>query len=103
MIKLLYFSPLFWLMLVFAPSGEKESMTHCGSMKQWAHDPDFQAAHLSPVAFGNNDFKGKKITFSTPDGKDASGYIIEAKKKSNKWLFVYQEWWGTKRLHTCSV
>ncbi len=37
---------------------------------------------------------GKSITFKTPDGKDASGYFIKAKKNSDKWLFVYQEWWG---------
>jgi carboxymethylenebutenolidase len=94
MTNFLYFSPLFWLMMVFTPAVEKEPMTHCGTMKQWANDPEFQAAHLSPEASENKDFKGKKIVFSTPDGKEASGYIIEAKKKSNKWLFVYQEWWG---------
>lgn len=62
-------------------------------MKQFAFDPTFQALHFSPQPI---DFQGigKAVTFSTNDGTDAKGYIIKAKKKSNKWLFVYQEWWG---------
>jgi carboxymethylenebutenolidase len=33
-------------------------------------------------------------TFKTDDGTTGSAYLIKAKKKSKKWLFVYQEWWG---------
>jgi carboxymethylenebutenolidase len=62
-------------------------------MKQFALDPAFQALHLSPLPL-DYDGMGKSITFKTPDGKDASGYFIKAKKNSDKWLFVYQEWWG---------
>jgi carboxymethylenebutenolidase len=62
-------------------------------MKQFALDPAFQALHPSPLAL-HYEGAGKEITFKTPDGKDASGYLIKAKKKSDKWLFVYQEWWG---------
>ncbi|TDB64128.1 dienelactone hydrolase family protein [Arundinibacter roseus] len=62
-------------------------------MKQFALDPAFQALHLTPLPLDYEGI-GKKITFTAPDGKDASGYFIKAKKKSDKWLFVYQEWWG---------
>jgi len=62
-------------------------------MKQFALDPAFQALHQSPLPF-HYDGMGKEITFKTPDGKDASGYLIKAQKTSDKWLFVYQEWWG---------
>lgn len=62
-------------------------------MKQFALDPAFQALHQSPLPF-NYEGAGKEITFKTPDGKDASGYLVKAKKPSDKWLFVYQEWWG---------
>ena len=34
------------------------------------------------------------IKFKTTDAEDANAYLVKAKKKSNKWLFVYQEWWG---------
>ena len=62
-------------------------------MAQFASDPAFQALHPSPLPL-NYEAKGESITFKTADGVDAKGYIVKAKKKSKKWLFVYQEWWG---------
>ena len=62
-------------------------------MSAFALDPEFQALHSAPLPL-NYEGKGQNITFKTPDGVDAKGYVIKAKKKSNKWLFVYQEWWG---------
>lgn len=89
-----------WSVLV-QPNTTKENreITIChgtlppDGMKAFALDPEFQALHPSPKTI---DFKGigKMTTFKTADGKDASGYLIKAKKSSNKWLFVYQEWWG---------
>jgi len=64
-----------------------------GGMSQWASDPAFIAAHLPPKVI-NFIAEGKMIQFDTPDGKTANGYYLKAKKKSDKWLFVYQEWWG---------
>jgi carboxymethylenebutenolidase len=62
-------------------------------MAQFANDPAFQALHLSPQAF-HFQARGEMIKFKTADGQDASGYFMKAKTKSDKWLFVYQEWWG---------
>lgn len=70
-----------------------ESLPEKDGMKQFALDPAFQALHPAPLAL-NYDAMGKDITFKTPDGVDAKGYFIKAKGNSNKWLFVYQEWWG---------
>jgi len=74
------------------------SITVCHSvpadgMKQFALDPAFQALHPAPLPLSYA-AEGKDITFKTPDGTDAKGYFIKAKGNSNKWLFVYQEWWG---------
>nr|WP_229598861.1 dienelactone hydrolase family protein [Runella limosa] len=62
-------------------------------MAAWAADANFMAMHDAPEAY-HYAGKGETIKFSTPDGKDASGFLIKAPKKSDKWLFVYQEWWG---------
>ncbi len=62
-------------------------------MAAFAADPAFQALHLSPLK-AHYQLKGELIKFPTADGKEASGYVVKAKKKSDKWLFVYQEWWG---------
>jgi carboxymethylenebutenolidase len=62
-------------------------------MIAFASDPAFLALHpsLLPLVY---DAKGDSITFKTSDGVDARGYLLKAKKKSKKWLFVYQEFWG---------
>ena len=82
-------------MLDSDPVLRNDEITVCGDpgMAQFVDDPAFIAAHLSPKAI---DFvaEGEMIRFDTPDGKQANGYYLKAKKKSDKWLFVYQEWWG---------
>lgn len=55
---------------------------------------EFTGWHITPKPFVYEDQKGKMISFATPDGKDGWGYFIPAKKKSNKYLLVIQEWWG---------
>lgn len=62
-------------------------------MAQFAGDPAFRALHLSPLDI-HYQAKGEMVKFPAADGLDASAYLLKAKKKSNKWLFVYQEWWG---------
>ncbi len=62
-------------------------------MATWAADANFMAMHEAPEAY-HYAGKGESITFPTPDGKTGSGFLIKAPKKSDKWLFVYQEWWG---------
>lgn len=62
-------------------------------MAVFASDPAFQALHLSPEKI-NYQAKGEMIKLKTTDGQDASAYLLKAKKKSSRWLFVYQEWWG---------
>lgn len=71
-------------------------MCHTGNpddMAVFANDPAFQALHPAPLPL-DYDEMGQSISFKTTDGVDAKGYFVKAKKKSKKWLFVYQEWWG---------
>jgi carboxymethylenebutenolidase len=37
---------------------------------------------------------GKMITFPTTDGTTANTFELKTAKNSNKYLFVFQEWWG---------
>jgi carboxymethylenebutenolidase len=68
--------------------------SEAADMKDFALDAEFQALHPSPQSIVNQVLVGEMTTFATPDGKTANAYLIKAKKKSKKWLFVYQEWWG---------
>jgi carboxymethylenebutenolidase len=61
----------------------------------FASNKDFNKEHQRPRAYVHiSQEGGKMITFKTPDGPDANGYLIPAKNKTNNWIFVFQEWWG---------
>lgn len=80
------------------PQYETEKIPMCHSlptddMRAFALDPEFQALHPAPVPLEYNEL-GSMISFKTADGIEAKAYFVKAKKKSQKWLFVYQEWWG---------
>lgn len=55
---------------------------------------EFAGMHINPLPFEYKEAKGSMIRFKTPDGTEASAYYLPAKKKSNKYLLVIQEWWG---------
>ena len=54
----------------------------------------FAAMHPAPLVVNPENLLGKMTGFEAADGKEAHAYFIPAKKKSNKWLIVIQEWWG---------
>lgn len=60
----------------------------------FVQDDDFNMSHPNPVPYIHVSETGKMVTFKTPDGKEANGYVLMAKSKSNNWIFVFQEWWG---------
>lgn len=62
--------------------------------KAEASTASFAMMHDNPITYIAADPLGKAVTFKAADGSNAMGYEIRSKKKSNKWLFVIQEWWG---------
>lgn len=61
----------------------------------FASNKSFNREHPSPRQYVHvSEAGGKMISFKTPDGKEANGFVIEAPKKTNNWIFVFQEWWG---------
>ncbi|HMI68073.1 MAG TPA: dienelactone hydrolase family protein, partial [Cyclobacteriaceae bacterium] len=61
----------------------------------FASNKKFNSEHPNPRVYIHvSQAGGKMITFKTPDGKEANGYLLEAKKKTGNWIFVFQEWWG---------
>jgi carboxymethylenebutenolidase len=67
--------------------------TEIKDMAYWANDITFQDLHPIPQEY-TAPLMGKKISFKVKDGINANAYLVKARKKSKKWLFVYQEWWG---------
>ena len=82
------------------PTVEKAEVIECLNMetqqayKLEAGTPAFAAMHLSPMVVNPENLLGKMMSFDAADGKPANAYFIAAKKKSNKYLIVIQEWWG---------
>ena len=78
----------------------KEDIVECYNMEALnayqleASQTAFASLHITPKKADNLQQLGKMISFQAPVGKDANAYFIPAKKKSNKWLIVIQEWWG---------
>lgn len=90
----LYMSLFSWL--TPKPTGTSIPVCHNtagNDMSAMAADPAFQQLHAAPLPFTYQG-AGDMVKFSTADGQSASGFLLKAKKPSNKWLLVYQEWWG---------
>ncbi|RRA98545.1 dienelactone hydrolase family protein [Larkinella rosea] len=59
-----------------------------------ASNHSFVMLHEEPLPFTYQSAAGEMVKFKTADGTEASGFLLKAPNASNKWLFVYQEWWG---------
>jgi carboxymethylenebutenolidase len=68
------------------PSTEKFAML--------ASNKEFNNLHPSPLPYVHQSDVGKMITFNTPDGQKANGYLLKSKNETSNWVFVFQEWWG---------
>ncbi len=81
-------------------SGRRTDINSCGNMEtlnayqKEASTKAFANMHPAPKYADPSLQLGKMIHFNCADGKEANGYFIPSKKKSNKWLIVIQEWWG---------
>lgn len=82
------------------PTVQKGDVIECLNMETQqayqleASTPAFANLHISPMSVNPTDLAGTMIQFDAADGNKANAYFIPAKKKSNKWLIVIQEWWG---------
>ena len=82
------------------PTVEKAEVIECLNMETQqayqveASTPAFAGMHPSPMVVNPENLLGKMMSFDAADGKQANAYFIAAKKKSNKYLIVIQEWWG---------
>lgn len=60
-----------------------------------ASNIDFNDQHQMPRMYVHvSDEGGKMIAIDCADGMKANAYVILAAKKTNNWVFVFQEWWG---------
>jgi len=97
--KIIFISLISLLLSILAPTKPEQPevatipVCHGNDMSEMAADPAFAMLHANPLPFTYKG-AGEMVKFSTPDGQSANGFFLKAKKPSDKWLLVYQEWWG---------
>lgn len=96
--KKIYLIIASFLLTIIAVAQDGITVCHTPATEKFAlfaSNKDFNAAHAMPRAYVHHSTEGAKmVTFKCPDGSLASGYLIEANKKTSNWIFVFQEWWG---------
>jgi carboxymethylenebutenolidase len=86
------------LSVILALAGwAQEPVCHTESTKKFAlfaSAKEFNLEHPMPRAYIHvSQADGKMITVKTT-GADANAYFLKAKEESDRWIFVFQEWWG---------
>lgn len=59
----------------------------------FASDKNFRDAHPSPVGT-EMIADGKMVEFPVEGGANGKGFLVMAKKKTDKYLLLFHEWWG---------
>jgi carboxymethylenebutenolidase len=70
------------------------SITATQEFSSLTADASFNASHAEPLPYVFNDDVGQMVGFKTPDGRKSQAFQILTPYKTNKWLFVFHEWWG---------
>jgi carboxymethylenebutenolidase len=96
--KNLFISIILFFCLTSAFPQNDITICHTSSTDKFAmfaSNKNFNASHANPKPFVfKSEEDGKMIKIKCADGVDANAYLITAKKKTNNWIFVFQEWWG---------
>lgn len=92
------FLAYFVCLISVASWAQTETVCHTSANEKFAvmaSSREFKMAHAGPRVYTHlTQAGGKMIRFKTPDGGEANAYLLEAKAKTNNWIFVFQEWWG---------
>jgi carboxymethylenebutenolidase len=95
--KLKLITLLFCVLAVSVFAQTNEPVCHTPATEKFAmfaSNKNFNKAHLNPLPYVHVSEAGGKMIKIKTAGVEANAYLIESKKKSNNWIFVFQEWWG---------
>lgn len=80
-----------------ASAQNKMSCCSMSATKEFAMlttDEDFKNSHAEPLPYVYTEDLGRMVKFKTPDGQTGNAFEILTAYKTEKWLFVFHEWWG---------
>lgn len=95
--KILVLPVLFMFLGLGYSNGQGRSCCSSGATGEFAmlgSNASFQSAHLPPESINFQAKKGMMVSFDTPDGSKGSAFVVPAYMKTDKYLFVFHEWWG---------
>jgi carboxymethylenebutenolidase len=81
----------------FTQSETNATLCHTPATEKFAlfaSNKNFNNSHPNPASYVHISVAGGKMIKIKTAGAEANGYLLEAKKKTNNWIFVFQEWWG---------
>ncbi len=64
------------------------------SFAQLSADVSFASSHLAPIPFTFEASNGKMISINCASGPAAKAFEVKSAEPSDKWIFVFHEWWG---------
>jgi carboxymethylenebutenolidase len=74
------------------------TVCHSSSTKKFANfalNDEFNEEHPNPRDYVHESAAGgEMIKIKCPDGTEANAFFIKSARPSNRWIFVFQEWWG---------
>ena len=86
------------ILVTAAGIAQEATVCHTPAIEKFAmfaSNKEFNKEHKTPRVYVHiSEASGEMIQFNTSDGMEGSAYLIPAKKKTNNWIFVFQEWWG---------
>ena len=86
------------ILVTAAGIAQEATVCHTPAIEKFAmfaSNKEFNKEHKTPRVYVHiSEAGGEMIKFNTSDGMEGSAYLIPAKKKTNNWIFVFQEWWG---------
>lgn len=94
--KKLKLSFLLSVLTLFA-FAQKETVCHTDATEKFAlfaSNKKFNRDHPSPLPYIHESEAGGKMIKLPAEGGEVNAFYMEAKKKTNNWIFVFQEWWG---------
>lgn len=83
--------------LTLVAFAQKETVCHTDATEKFAlfaSNKKFNRDHPSPLPYIHESEAGGKMIKLPAEGGEVNAFYMEAKKKTNNWIFVFQEWWG---------
>ncbi len=68
--------------------------TNAAQFAELATNESFGKQHMEPIPYAGDPIAGEWVQFPLGNGSQAKAWLVASKDSSNRWLFVFHEWWG---------